>query len=309
MTNILVIGSLNADFSARVDHIPQVGETILADNMIMNAGGKGANQAYTASKLGGNVMMLGAVGSDTNGDMLISNLGNVGVDVSRIKKHDKLATGMAWITVTRVGDNCITVIPGANMAIDRAYIDENMSFIKACDIVLLQLEIPLDTVAYVVKKAKEMSKTVILDPAPASKYLPEDIWQYIDILKPNETELSILTDVSDVMNNLDTAADILLRRGVGKVIVTLGQHGVFLKGKGCPSERFMPATEINAVDTTAAGDSFTAALSVALSYGGELRDAIRFAMKTAEIVVTRYGAQSSIPTADEVMKLITLNEA
>ena len=305
MSRILVIGSLNADYSTRVDHIPQVGETILADNMIMNAGGKGANQAYTASKLGGKVMMLGMVGSDTNGDMLISNLSNVGVDVSRIKKHDKLATGMAWITVTRVGDNCITVVPGANMAIDRAYIDENMHFISECDIVLLQLEIPLDTVVYVVKKAKKLNKIVILDPAPATKDLPEDIWQYIDILKPNETELSMLTDVSDVMNNLDTATDILLRRGVGKVIVTLGQYGVFLKAKGCPSERFIAATEINAVDTTAAGDSFTAALSVALSYGGELRDAIRFAMKTAEIVVTRYGAQSSIPTVDEVIKSIS----
>lgn len=304
MQKILVIGSMNVDFVAPVDHIPAEGETILAGDMAINAGGKGANQAFAAAKLGGNVTMLGAVGQDDYGRMLLDSLSSVGVDVSHVKKAEGVATGMAWIAVSAAGNNAIVVIPGANLTVDRAYIDANLDVLAACDVVIMQIEIPLDTVAYVARKAKELGKTVILDPAPAVPHLGREILQYVDITKPNETELGILLNDPEASTHVAEAAKTLQARGVANVAVTLGGDGAYLL-KADGTARHFESRKVNAVDTTAAGDSFTAAMAMRLSQGAELEEALPFAMRVAEIVVTRPGAQSSIPTPEEVAKILT----
>lgn len=304
MKKILVIGSMNVDFVAPVDHIPAEGETILAGDMAINAGGKGANQAFAAAKLGGNVTMLGAVGKDDYGRMLLDSLSSVGVDVSHVKKAEGVATGMAWIAVSAAGNNAIVVIPGANLTVDRAYIDANLDVLAACNVVIMQIEIPLDTVAYVARKAKELGKTVILDPAPAVPHLGREILQYVDITKPNETELGILLNDPEASSHVAEAAKKLQARGVANVAVTLGGDGAYLL-KADGTARHFESRKVNAVDTTAAGDSFTAAMAMKLSQGAELEEALPFAMRVAEIVVTRPGAQSSIPTPEEVAQILT----
>lgn len=299
MQKILVVGSMNVDFVAPVDHIPQEGETILASGMQINPGGKGGNQAYAAAKLGGDVTLLGAVGTDDYGTLLLNNLSCAGVDVSHVKRAEGVATGMAWITVSVQGNNSIVVIPGANLTVDKAYIDSQMAVLAACDVVVLQMEIPLETVAYVARLAKELGKTVILDPAPAVSHLADDIFSYVDITKPNETELSLLLGDPQAAAHVSAAARALQSRGVSNVAVTLGGDGAFLLEADGEETRFA-ARKVKTVDTTAAGDSFTAAMALRLSQGAALKEAIPFAMRVAEIVVTRPGAQASIPTPEEV---------
>jgi len=299
MKKILVIGSMNVDFVAPVDHIPLEGETILADSMAIHTGGKGGNQAYAAAKLGGDVTMLGAVGNDDHGHMLLEHLAGVGVNVTHVKKADGVSTGMAWIPVAANGNNAIVVIPGANLAVDKAYIDAHLDVLAASDVVIMQMEIPLETVAYVAQKAKELGKTVILDPAPAVPGLSKELLRYVDIAKPNETELAILLDDPDAALHAAEAAKALQQRGVANVAVTLGGEGAYLL-KADGTGRHFEARKVNAVDTTAAGDSFTAAMALKISQGASLDEAIPFAMRVAEIVVTRPGAQSSIPGPDEL---------
>ena len=180
MKKILVIGSLNMDITLRMERAPEAGEKLTADSMVASPGGKGANQAYAAGKLGGDVAMLGAVGQDAYGEELIANLASVDVDVSGIQKIADVSTGTAVIYVEQTGENRIVLVTGANGMVDRAYIDAHMDKIAACDIVILQLEIPLDTVVYAAKKAKGLGKTVIVDPAPAVPDIPKELWAYVD---------------------------------------------------------------------------------------------------------------------------------
>lgn len=299
MGGILVIGSMNVDFAARVTHTPRQGETMLASDMAVHAGGKGGNQAYAAAKLGASVVMLGAVGADEHGALLTRSLESVGVDVSHIKRDKDLHTGMAWIAVTERGDNSIIVIPGANRAVDRAYIDAHIDAIRACDTVVLQLEIPLDTVLYAAKTAKALGKRVILDPAPAVSNISAELLACADIVKPNETELATLVSNPSASSCLRDAALQLQKRGAQNVLVTLGGDGVYLLCRDGTEKRFA-ARAVRVVDTTAAGDSFTAALALKLSQGESLENAVSFAMRVSEIVVSRPGAQDSIPDADEV---------
>lgn len=299
MKKILVIGSLNIDMVVNVDHTPVAGETILSDKMEMIPGGKGANQACAAGRLGAASTILGAIGDDLYGEMQKDSLKESGVDVSRLIKREGGSTGVALITVNGDGDNSIVVVSGANATVSREDIDENLDLIRDSDIILLQLEIPLDTVLYAAKKAKELGKTVILDPAPAPKVFPEELYRYVDVVKPNETELSILTGVADTEEHLEEAIARLTECGVGNVIVTLGSKGVYVHTKEGET-RYIPAREVKAVDTTAAGDSFTAALAMMLAEGKTLVEAAEFANLVASIVVTRRGAQSSIPNIHEV---------
>ena len=298
MKKILVVGSMNVDFVAPVDHIPAVGETILAEGMAVHTGGKGGNQAFAAARLGGDVTLLGAVGHDDQGRLLLNSLASAGVNVSRVKKAEGVSTGMAWIAVNTEGNNSIIVIPGANLTVDKAYIDAHLEVFSACDVVVMQMEIPLETVAYVAQKAKELGKTVILDPAPAVPGLGHDLLQYVDIIKPNETELALLLEDPQAVDHLPEAAQKLKDRGAANVVVTLGGDGAYLLENDGTVRRF-EARKIEAVDTTAAGDSFTAAMALKISQGAALHEAIPFAMRVAEIVVTRPGAQSSIPSAQE----------
>ncbi|MBQ8537583.1 MAG: ribokinase [Clostridia bacterium] len=302
MKKILVIGSMNVDFVAPVAHIPAEGETILAGHLSIHTGGKGGNQAFAAAKLGGDVTMLGAVGCDDYGQLLLNSLSSVGVDVSRVKKAEGVSTGMAWIAVSAKGNNSIIVIPGANLTVDKAYIDANLDILAASDVVVMQMEIPLETVAYAAQKAKALGKTVILDPAPAVPGLGREVLQYVDIAKPNETELSILLKDPETAAHVPAAAQALQDRGVANVAVTLGSDGAYLLKADGTGEHF-ESRPVKAVDTTAAGDSFTAAMALKISQGASLEEAFPFAMRVAEIVVTRPGAQSSIPFPYEIAQI------
>ena len=272
MKRILVVGSLNMDIVIETPCMPKAGETIAGKSIAQIPGGKGANQAFAAGKLGGNIAMMGAVGNDEKGEKLLESLKGVGVDISRIEVMNDIPTGQAFITVDDQGENAI---------------------------IIMQLEIPLEIVGYVKKIVEEDGKIVILDPAPAIKDIPENILKGIDYIKPNETELQILTGM-EVKNRKDIteAAKILIKKGVKNVIVTMGGDGCLYINKDI--EEFFPAYPVKAIDTTAAGDCFTAAFALALSQNKNWKEAIEFGQKASSIAVTRKGAQTSIPTREEV---------
>lgn len=297
--NIVVIGSLNMDWVIPVNHTPVEGETILADGYTEVPGGKGANQACAAGKLKGNVSMLGLVGDDEIGDNLINNLKLVNVDVSRIEKSENINSGLALINVNSKGNNSIVVLPGANGRCDIKYIEKNIDIIEKSDIVLLQMEIPIETVEYVITVSKNLKKQVILNPAPAPDSLSDEVLSNIDILTPNETELEKISgkNVKTVEDAIE-ASKSLLSRGVKNIIATLGEKGALLVNKDEVKE--FKALKVDAVDTTAAGDSFNGAVAVYLSEGHTISEAIEFANKVSSIAVTRKGAQTSIPERSEI---------
>ena len=301
MSKILVIGSLNMDHIVHVPHMVKQGETILAeDDLRFVPGGKGANQAYAIGKLGGDVCMLGKVGKDEAGKSMLQNLSEVAVDTSKIELSDA-STGTAWICVNEEGDNSIVVIPGANKQVDIPYIEKNLSEIQKSELLILQLEIPVETVCFAAKEAKQRGKLVILDPAPAKAGLPAELFSYVDILKPNETELAILTGM-DASTKVEDMVKELRKLYKGTLVVSMGEKGVLIDD-GERSSR-LPARKTTVVDTTAAGDSFVAGMALKLVENKSLEEAIEYAQKLASIVVSRSGAQSSIPTAKEVEELL-----
>lgn len=296
---ILVVGSLNMDLVVKVPRMPKVGETLLGYSFVTTPGGKGANQAFAASRFGGDVTMIGKVGTDEYGQILLNNLKASGVNVDGISTEQGINTGLAFIYVNDEGDNSIVVVPGANMKFDIDDIENYKAIIKDCDILIAQLEIKADFVFRLLEIAKKMGKTVILNPAPAPLSIPDEVLRNVDILTPNESELQRLTGKeTNTIEEIKDAAEFLLRKGVGRVIVTWGEKGaVLIDSSGC---RQFPARNVRVVDTTAAGDSFTAAVAVAISEGRSLPEAITFANMAASIVVTREGAQASIPSRDEI---------
>lgn len=299
MKKIVVIGSLNMDCVIETPHMPKKGETISGRSVTLIPGGKGANQAYAAGVLGGKVAMIGAVGSDSFGETLKSNLRNAGVDISSVSVIENETTGQAFITVDDGGENSIIIIAGTNGMVTKELVQRCQDKIKESDIVIMQLEIPLETVQYTKDLAVSLGKTVIIDPAPAVEDLPDDFFENVDYIKPNETELQILTGRKmKTEAELAEGAKEMLSRGVKQVIVSLGEKGCLLVSD--EGEKFFPANKVKAVDTTAAGDSFTAAFALALSEGRSCEEAIRFGQKVSAIVVTRKGAQTSIPTREEV---------
>ena len=303
MKKVLVIGSLNMDFSIKSIKLPLPGETVIGESFKLNPGGKGANCAYALGKLGCNTSMIGMVGNDTYAKELIHNLKSVNVNTNGIKIKDDISTGVAFVNVDSNGENNIIVIPGANNKITTSFIDENITLIKEADIIVMQLEIPADVVMYIARLAKEYNKFVVLDPAPAINNLDEELYKYIDIIKPNETELAILTNSNpSSKEEIIKCAKILNNKGVKNVIVTLGGDGSILVNNDCIEE--FKALDVDVVDTTAAGDSFTAALICSLSRDKSLDEAISFAHTVSAMVVTKRGAQSSIPTEDEIRKFI-----
>ncbi|MGN1142025.1 MAG: ribokinase [Oliverpabstia sp.] len=301
MKKIVVIGSLNLDTVIEAPNMPKAGETVAGTSVCQVPGGKGANQAYAAGKLLGSVKMIGAVGNDTPGEILVKNLESVGVDTADIEVVEGGTTGQAFITVDDSGENSIIIIAGTNAAVTKEMVQRNMEAIRESDIVIMQMEIPLETVEYVKELAVGLKKTVILDPAPAVAGLPDQFWRGIDYIKPNETELSILVGKPlNGMEEIREGAHIMLNKGVKNVLVTLGSKGCLFITEG--EEEYFPACKVEAVDTTAAGDSFTAAFALALSRGKSCADAIRFGQKVSAIAVTRKGAQTSIPSPEEVME-------
>lgn len=308
MKKLLIIGSLNLDMAVNVDHMPAVGETIISDKMDLIPGGKGANQACAAGRLHADVTIFGAVGDDTYADIQIASLQKAGVNVSEIIRRKDASTGIALIAINSEGDNSIVVVSGANATLSCRDIDEHIDLLKEADIILFQMEIPVSTVLYGARRAKEFGKTVILDPAPVPKEFPEELYRYVDVIKPNETELHMLTGIEDIEAHLPEAAGWLKARGVKNVLVTLGEKGVYLEAEGEEACR-IAAMKVDAVDTTAAGDSFTAALGVMLAEGKSLKEAAVFANFMSALVVTRKGAQSSIPSLEEVQEYIRKSDA
>lgn len=297
MKNICVIGSLNMDLVVNVDKMPKPGQTIIGSNFKEVPGGKGANQAVAMARLNGNVSMIGKVGEDGFGQTLINSLKNDKVDTTYIKTT-KGATGVALITVDNNAQNSIVVSPGANFEVKEEDIDNNIEAIKNSDIVVLQLETPLNTIKYALKKSKELNKYTILNPAPALK-LDDEIIKNVDLLTPNETELEIISGVSiETEEDIQKAAQIMIEKGVKELIVTLGSKGSLYINK--EKSIFKKAYKVQAVDTTAAGDSYTAALAVALSKDQSIEEAMDFASKVGALSVLKEGAQSSLPTLEDV---------
>ncbi len=306
-TSIVVIGGLNMDFVLAVDRLPQPGETILGRSFRVIPGGKGANQAYAAAKLvgGGTVVrMLGRVGADSFGAALKANLAGVGVDVSPVLETDSEATGVACIHVDHAGQNSITVAPGANGALSPGDIDSEHWALADARCVLLQLEIPIDTVAKGLREARRVGATCILDPAPA-RALPKEILRLVDIATPNESEACVLAGVPPNRISAADAAALghrIRKLGVRSVVVKLGDQGCVYCG---PDRTFASSPfAVKAVDSTAAGDTFNAALAVSLAEGAKMEDALRFANAAGAISVTRAGAQTSAPARADVESLL-----
>ncbi|HVI42828.1 MAG TPA: ribokinase [Anaerovoracaceae bacterium] len=295
---ITVVGSLNMDLVMFAEKIPRPGETVLGKNFKQIPGGKGANQANAAARLGAAVNMIGCVGDDSFGVQLKESLKRDGVNADHVLVKQNVSTGVAIILVEASGDNCITVASGANFLITEDNITEVKNIITASDVILLQLEIPMDIVKATILTAKSAGRTVILNPAPAAE-LDEVILKNTDILTPNESELEFLSGhKTDTLDNLKAAGAILLNKGVKELIITLGSRGCLHITK--ENSTHYNAYKVNAVDSTAAGDSFNAALAVYLSEGKTMKEAIEFAMKVGAMTVTKEGAQTSLPRLKEV---------
>jgi ribokinase len=303
---IVVIGSLNMDLVACAPRIPVVGETITGHTYFSEPGGKGANQAYAAAKLGGNVAMLGRVGDDDFGRQMKANLQHVGCDVSGLLAIPNCTSGIALIFVADDGHNSIIIVPGANDRFSPEDIGRSQEYLKGAALVLLQLENPLPTVLAAARAAKRAGARVILDPAPA-RPVPEELFELSDIITPNETEAAILAELAPSRLDSDQALDIARRlqeRKAKTVIVKLGDQGCLLVTSA--GSHLLPAPAVKAVDTTAAGDQFNAGLAVALSEGLDLPSACRFANNAAALSVTRLGAQASAPTRAELGAFLTM---
>ena len=300
MKKVLVIGCLNMDYSVTASRFPKPGETLLGESVKISAGGKGATQAYTVGKLGGRAAMIGYVGEDFQGQQLIDNLASVGVDVSGVSAYPGEVTGQAFITIdSSSGQNHIVAVGGANARVDRRAVDDHRAMFEEADIILMQHEIPVDTVYYAKELALELGKTVIIDPGPAFPDLREDFFRGVTYAKPNETELAILTGINtDTMEGIEKGAARMLEMGVEHVIVSLGGRGCYMADRS--GSRLIEAIPVKAVDTTAAGDSFIAAFALALSAGRSEDEAIAYAQSVASISVTRKGAQASIPEPEEL---------
>ncbi len=295
---IVVVGSSNMDLVVKTPRIPQLGETVLGGEFVMVPGGKGANQAVAAAKLGAEVYFVARLGDDLFGQRLLANFEKEGVHTEYVTSTSGTASGVALIAVDSAGNNVIVVAPGANSRLASDDVRRAQDEIASAGAVVAQLEVPVETVECAAQMAREAGVPFILDPAPAQKLRP-DLLKRVTVLTPNETEAQILTgmEVSDEVT-ASLAAERLLSSGVGAVIVTLGAQG-FLLADGTTRE-FVPAAPVRAVDATAAGDAFTGSLAVGLAQGQSLREAAVFAGRVAALSTTRMGAQSSMPTRQEV---------
>lgn len=298
MTPIYIIGSSNTDMVVQSDKIPAPGETILGGTFFMNPGGKGANQAVAAARLGGIVTFVANVGNDLFGKQSIDHFRNENINIQFISIDPALASGVALINVDRKGENCITVAPGSNRNLKIDQIDKALSSIESPAIVLVQLEIPLAVVEYVIERCGLLGHRVILNPAPAAK-LNEVVFKNLFLITPNESEAELLTGIKikDSTTAIQ-AAEKLQFLGVQNVVITLGAKGVYLHS--ATSKQFVQAVIVTAIDTTAAGDCFNGALAVALSENISLDNAVEFACEAASISVTRRGAQASLPYRKEL---------
>ena len=296
---IVVVGSSNMDMVVKTDHIPAPGETVLSGSFFMNPGGKGANQAVAVARLGGEAMFISKMGNDVFGKQFSQLFNEEGIDTRYILSDEDLPSGVALITVDQAGENSIVVASGANANLHSKDMDGALQQIANASILLIQLEIPMETVDYVVRFAAGKGVKVILNPAPAN-ILSQQLLECVEILTPNIKEASMIAgiDVTD-MESAKKAAQIICAKGARNVVITMGALGALIYKNGEFS--VVSARKVETVDTTAAGDVFNGALAVAVSEGKSLEEAVDVACEAAAISVTRLGAQASIPYRTELI--------
>lgn len=302
LVHVVVFGSINMDLVARTPRLPLPGETITGHTFQTSSGGKGANQAVACARLGARAFMVGRVGGDLLGARLKTDLQAADVDVSLVEMDAEVSSGVAVITVDDQAENSIIVIPGANARVGEADLDRLELVLDQAGLLLLQLEIPLESVLVAAKMAKAKGTTVILDPAPAQS-LPDELYRFIDILTPNETEATALVGFA-IKNQADAAlaAQAFLERGTRQIIVKMGKRGVY--AANARAGAFHPAIPVVAVDTIAAGDAFNGALAVALLEGKSFEEAVRWGLAGAAVAVTKQGAQAAMPNRQELFTLL-----
>ncbi len=299
---IVVVGSSNTDMVVKVPALPTPGETVLGGRFVIAAGGKGANQAVAAARLGADVTFVCRLGTDMFGERSLEGLKKDGLHTQHVVRDETSPSGVALIMVDERGENLIAVAPGANGRLSVEDVEAARNAISRAGMLLLQLEIPLDAVRRAAQLGREASAVVIMNPAPA-RPLDDALMREISILTPNAREAKALTGVEPKdPESCRRAAELLRERGVGSVVITLGKEGAFLS-TGDDSE-LIPGRSVEAVDATAAGDAFNGALAHALASGGDLRDAVGFANQVAALSVSRLGAQPSLPTHDELERFL-----
>ena len=303
---IVVVGSLVMDFVAQGPRLPQAGETILGERFGMFPGGKGANQAVAAARLGAEVYLVGCIGSDVFGESLIASLKESGVDTQFVRVDETAKTAACCIHVDAQGNNSIIIVPEANSKCSPADVERALEVIEACDVLVCQLEIPIATVERAVGLATTTHVATILNPAPARE-LPRSLISCVRILTPNESEAATLVGSATTHGKMDerSLARALLATGVKSVVVTLAERGAFVATSDI--DRLVPAFAVQSTDTTAAGDAFNGALAVALAEEREFEDAVRFANAAGALATTRAGAQPSLPWRSEVEALLGAN--
>ncbi|HIF9312331.1 TPA: ribokinase [Photobacterium damselae] len=295
---IVVLGSSSQDHTVQSSHLPQMGETVMGHRHIMASGGKGANQAVAAARLGAPVTFIACMGNDGFAHDTLPKFSEDGINTDHIHICDNENTGIALILVDDEGRNCISISPNANGRLNAEVVDSHAEVIRNTDYLLLQLETPQDGIDRAVELAKQANATVILNPAPA-RPLSDQLLSQLDLITPNETEAEILTGIKVVdEKTAEQAAQAFIAKGVKEVIITMGKQGAYLYRQS--QGKLIPGHRVNATDTTAAGDTFNGALLVALSQGADLEEAILFAHKASAISVTRMGAQTSIPYLKEL---------
>ncbi|ERZ11346.1 ribokinase [Pseudomonas aeruginosa] len=300
---VLVVGSLNMDLVVRAPRLPRGGETLAGQSFTTIPGGKGANQAVAAARLGAGVAMIGCLGDDAYGDQLYRALQAEGIDCQGVERVAGESSGVALIVVDDSSQNAIVIVAGGNGHLSPAVLARHEHLLEQAQVVVCQLGSPLETVGHVLRRAHALGKTVILNPAPATRDVPADWLPLVDYLVPNETESELLCRLPvDSLESAGRAAERLREMGAGRVIVTLGAQGALLVGEG-RVEHF-PVARVKALDTTAAGDTFVGGFAAALARGLDEAAAIRFGQAAAAISVTRLGAQTSIPSREEVERAL-----
>jgi len=298
LKKIIVIGSCNTDMVIKSDRLPVPGETVIGGTFMMNPGGKGANQAVAAARLGGNVTLIAKTGNDLFGKQSLELFKTEGIDTNFIFPDNKNPSGVALISVDAGGENCIVVAPGANAALKPDDISKARTEIESAELLLMQLEIPMETVEYAAEIAYNKGVKVILNPAPAQA-LSSKLLKCLYMITPNKNETEMLSGIKVTdWESAKKAADVISEKGVEIVVITLGSQGALIKD----GEQYhkIDAIPVEAVDTTAAGDTFCGSLCVGLSEGMSVPDSVHLACKAAAISVTRMGAQSSIPYKKEI---------
>jgi ribokinase len=297
---VTVVGSLNMDLVARAPRLPKPGETLAGHAFAQVPGGKGGNQAVAAARLGAQVAMIGCIGKDSNGGILKAALEAEGIDCAALVTSENAPTGVALIIVDDASQNAIVIVAGSNAEVTPKRIEEQEALIACADVIMCQLETPPATVRAALAAGRRLQRTTILNPAPAANKLPIDWFPLIDYLIPNEIEAAMLSSVPiNTPDDAHRAAEMLKAKGARNVIITLGAQGVYALLDG-EAGRLMPSPKVEAVDTTAAGDTFCGGFAAALARGDAVADAIAFGQKAAAIAVTREGAQPSIPHRSEI---------